>query len=384
MKIKTISAAQAAPDMTVADDIFSFSGQLIIPKGTVLTNRSITRLKFYSITDLKIVVNDDNEDEQTYSEDNQETEREEVREETGFVPRELSPDASFQEKIKNTPEYIEFNKKVMDSVEVLQASLNRFIANADSGVEVQDLLSQTKETIAKSRNPIHTFHMLQSMRDYDDATFVHSLNVSIICNAFGQWLNMSEKDLDALTLAGLLHDIGKMKIPESIIKKPGLLTEAEYTQVKLHPRRGYNLLKKLSIDNRVKNAALMHHERCDGTGYPSGLRDSSIDEFAKIVAIVDVYDAMTSARVYRGPLCPFEVLNVYETEGYQRFDPKYLLVFMENIASTYLNNTVRLSDGREGEIVMINKLNITKPIVRVGNGFIDLAGKTDLSIVEVY
>lgn len=364
MKIKTIAAAQARPDMVVADDIFSFSGQLIIPKGTVLTNRSITRLKFYSITDLKIVLEDDEEEEI----------EEAPPEDTG---------APFSQAIRNTPEYKEFNQNVLKSAQALQGSLSNFIENAEDGMDVDSLLDQTKDTIAKSRNPMHTFYMLQSMRNYDDATFIHCLNVSIICNAFGQWLEMSKEDLDALTLAGLLHDIGKMKIAEDIVKKPGALTEAEYMQMQLHPRRGHYLIHKLPIDERVKNAVLMHHERCDGSGYPGNLKADEIDEFAKIVAIADVYDAMTSARVYRGPLCPFEVLNVYETEGYQKFDPKYLLVFMENIVNTYLNNTVRLSDGREGEIVMINKLNFTRPIVKLKAGFVDLSTEPELSIVEI-
>lgn len=366
MKIKTISATQARPDMVVADDIFSFSGQLIIPKGTVLTNRSITRLKFYSITDLKIILEENKDDDLE--------EEPEVEEQAA---------GSFGSQIRNTKEYQEFNKNVMESAKVLEGSLSEFIEHADGNMDVDKLLTQTKDTIAKSRNPMHTFHMLQGMRNYDDATFVHSLNVSIICNAFGQWLGMDKESLDLLTLSGLLHDVGKMKIPESIVKKPGALTEAEYAQIKLHPRRGYNILRRLPISDHIKNVALMHHERCDGTGYPSGLKANEIDEFAKIVAIVDIYDAMTSARVYRGPLCPFEVLNVYETEGYQRFDPKYLLVFMENVANTYLNNTVKLSDGRTGEIVMINKNNLTRPIIKMEGGFVDLMSKKDLNIVEI-
>ena len=377
MKIRTIAAEQARPDMIVADDIFSFSGQLIIPKGTVLTNRSITRLKFYSITDLKIVVDEAQGEEIEELTDVQEAAGE--PQETVKKPEETT----FRQTVRQSVAYKEFNKNVLDSAKTLQNSLTNFVEHVEEGVNVDTLLTQTKETITKSRNPLHTFHMLQSMRDYDDATFVHCLNVSIICNAFGQWLGMSGEELDILTLAGLLHDIGKMKIPEDIVKKPGALTDAEYAMIKLHPRRGYNLLSTLPIDERVKKVALMHHERCDGTGYPAGIKGDSIDEFAKIVAIVDIYDAMTSARVYRGPLCPFEVLNIYETEGYQRFDPKYLYVFMENIVNTYMHNDVRLSDGRIGEIIMINKNELTRPIVKVGNAFVDLCNEKALSIVEI-
>ena len=378
MKIKTISSKEAAPDMVVADDIFSFSGQLIIPKGTVLTNRSITRLKFYSITDIKIVIEEESPEEVAEQpvEETVEAVPEPAHEERA-VQRESR---NFSEAIRNTPEYQKFNESVLQSAEVLQNSLTDFLSKTDEEVDANQLLDQTKDTIAASRNPLHTFHMLQSMREYDDATFIHSLNVSIICNAFGHWLGMNEEDIDTLTLAGLLHDVGKMKVPDSIIKKPSSLSEAEFAMVKLHPRRGYNILKPLRIDQRIKNAALMHHERCDGSGYPSGLKADEIDDFAKIVAIADIYDAMTSARVYRGPLCPFEVLTVFETEGYLHFDSHFQLVFLENIVNSYMNNTVRLSDGRVGEIIMINKLSLSRPVVKVGDEFVDLSKEKDLTI----
>ena len=102
----------------------------------------------------------------------------------------------------------------------------------------------------------------------------------------------------------------------------------------------------MKLDERIKKVALMHHERCDGSGYPDGLRGDQIDEFAKIVAIADVYDALTSARVYRGALCPFEVINmVVEQDGDKRFDPKYLHPFLEGGVKSFIGCEVVLSDG---------------------------------------
>ena len=103
-----------------------------------------------------------------------------------------------------------------------------------------------------NQNPIHTFHMLQNMRQYDDATFIHCLNVAIICNVFGRWIRMPQEDLDILTLAGLLHDVGKMKIPEEIIKKPGILTDAEYSVVKLHPQRDTGFWSRCGLMNELR------------------------------------------------------------------------------------------------------------------------------------
>ncbi len=127
----------------------------------------------------------------------------------------------------------------------------------------------------------------------------------------------------------------------------------------------------------------MHHERCDGSGYPSRLLTNDIDEFAKIVAIADVYDAMTSARVYRGPLCPFDVVHIFETEGLKKFEPKYLLTFLKRIMDTYMNNDVLLNNGETGTIIMINQLYLSKPVIKTAASFIDLSQEPDLYITKI-
>ena len=120
--------------------------------------------------------------------------------------------------------------------------------------------------------------------------------------------------LDTLTLCGLLHDIGKLKIPDEILNKPGKYTDEEFDLVKRHTKFGYELLKTLNIDPHIKKAALLHHERCDGSGYPLKATQKDLDDFSMVVAIADVYDAMTAARSYRAPLCPFQVIERFEQE----------------------------------------------------------------------
>ena len=127
----------------------------------------------------------------------------------------------------------------------------------------------------------------------------------------------------------------------------------------------------------------MHHERCDGSGYPMQLTSEQIDPFAKMVAIADVYDAMTSARVYRGPLCPFMVIEAFEQEGFLKYDAEYILTFLRNIVNTYMLHRVRLSDGREGEIVFINPDKLSKPTIKSGSQYINLSNERNLSIVAI-
>jgi HD-GYP domain-containing protein (c-di-GMP phosphodiesterase class II) len=128
----------------------------------------------------------------------------------------------------------------------------------------------------------------------------------------------------------------------------------------------------------------MHHERFDGSGYPSNLRGSEIEDFAKIIAIADVYDAMTATRCYREPLCPFEAIRIFEDEGLQKYDPRFIMTFLENVVSSYINNRVVLSNGIIGDIVFINKMFLSKPIVRTEDGdFIDLSKERGLGILAI-
>ena len=264
----------------------------------------------------------------------------------------------------------------------MKENINNFIAN-DEDLNVDQLLDETLTLFGENSTTISMFDMLHNMRQIDDSTYAHSVNVALICRLIGKWKNFSDKDMDTLTLCGLLHDIGKSKIPNEIIGKPGKLTDSEYEEIKKHPVIGYNLVKNLDIDQRIKNAVLLHHERFDGKGYPLGLTGNEIDDFTSIVSIADVYDAMTANRCYRDGLCPFEVIAIFEKEGLTQFNPKYILTFLDHIANTYINNEVLLSDGSSGKIVLINK-KLTRPTIQLDNGnFVNLESRLDLYVQAI-
>ena len=281
---------------------------------------------------------------------------------------------------QNTP--VTFKTDYTKKVSFMKENINNFIVN-DEDLNVDQLLDETLTLFGENSTTISMFDMLHNMRQIDDSTYAHSVNVALICRLIGKWKNFSEKDMDTLTLCGLLHDIGKSKIPNEIIGKPGKLTDSEYEEIKKHPVIGYNLVKNLDIDQRVKNAVLLHHERFDGKGYPLGLTGSEIDDFTSIVSIADVYDAMTANRCYRDGLCPFEVIAMFEKEGLTQFNPKYILTFLDHIANTYINNEVLLSDGSSGKIVLINK-KLTRPTIQLDNGnFVNLESRLDLYVQAI-
>ncbi|TAH70878.1 MAG: HD-GYP domain-containing protein [Anaerolineaceae bacterium] len=353
MEAVRIRTDEVTIGMVVAADIYSSSDQLIITKGTKLDERMITRLRFYNIYGLHVY--DGDPDEEPHKEE------------------------SYIDMLRSTPEFKKFNRTYVESVEKVEDSFQNIISGYGEA-SLDGLLEETDRILKEGRNGTHIFEMLHGIRNYDDMTYVHSLNVSLICSIFAGWLKMSKEETRILTQAGLLHDIGKMLIPKHIITKPSRFTEDEYEEMKMHSIKGYQVLKDLNLDIRVKYAALMHHEKCDGTGYPNGFKSNQIEDFSKIVAIADVYDAMTSNRTYRQAICPFDVVENFERDGFLRFDPGYLMIFLERIIQSYLHNAVRLSDGREGEVVMINKLSLSRPVIRCGSTFIDLSKEQKLSI----
>ena len=249
-------------------------------------------------------------------------------------------------------------------------------------VNTNELLDKTLSLLETSEGSVNVFDMLHNMRHYDDLTYAHSINVALISNVFAKWLHFTDEEVKLATLCGLLHDIGKIMIPDVIIQKPGKLSDEEFATIKKHTLEGYQILRNQNVHDSIKNAALMHHERCDGTGYPLSIEGNKIDKYAKIIAIADVYDAMTSARVYRGALCPFKVITLFEQEGIQKYDAKYVLTFLECVVNTYLQNRVLLSNGVEGDIVYINKNMLSKPVVKSGTEYIDLSTKPDLQIQD--
>lgn len=355
--MRRVRTSELIPGMTTAEDVYNYNGQLILPRGLTLTDRAITRLEFYSILSVRI------QDEKAPS----------------YETEEVDLSTTRSERIRASEEFRRFQESFDENLQNFKDSIND-IVDLNANIDTDTMLTNTLAILSEVTSSYQAFDILHNMREYDDLTFAHSLNVALICNIFAQWLGWSEQDQNLLTLCGLLHDIGKLKIPDTIIKKPDRLTDDEYKIIKTHTAEGFHILKSHNINSHIVNSALMHHEKCDGTGYPLGLTGDKIDRYAKAVAIADVYDAMTSARIYRGPLCPFRVIEIFEAEGLQKYAPEYILTFLENIVITYLHNNVMLSNKEVATVMFINKHKLSKPIVKKGDTVIDLSKEQNLFI----
>lgn len=349
------------PGMIIGKDVYGSNNLLLIPKGTVVSNPIITNLLSHDVISVYI-------DDSAVATD----------EELANVEPVAPP-----KNIRDTKEFKIFENKYKTTIHAVESKFKNILENNEP-IDVDKMYNQVVDIFPEDMTNLSLMDMLHHMREYDDSTYIHSINVSLICNVFGRWLNLPPDELKVLTLCGLLHDIGKLKIPESIIKKPDKLTDEEYEIVKQHPYYGFQILsKQKKLDPRIAQAALLHHERCDGFGYPLGFDRSRIIDFALIVAIADVYDAMTSARVYREPICPFTVIKYLEAESMQKYDPHYFMTFNEQILNSYINADVKLSNGQIAKVVYINRYDLAHPIVKIGKECIDLSVKKDIDIVAI-
>lgn len=381
--MENIKTSDLKPGMVTAESVKTKRGQELIPAGTTLTKQLISRMEFYSI-DFACI----DETSILTEEEIQAALQAAMAQKLGHSTQEVktvesqpeitSPknEVAYSQKVKRSKSFQEYSLRSSMVTKMLQDQLEGFVFEKQP-LDFDEMLKGVKSLITPGQTVIQYFDMLHNLRSSDDSVYSHSLNVAMISRILGKWLKWTGSDLDSLVIAGLLHDIGKILIPPEILNKEGKLTDEEFEQIRWHPRAGYDLIKDLKIDSRIKKAALQHHERCDGTGYPMRVDEIMLDDFAMVIAIADVYDAMTAARKYRAPLCPFQVIREFERDGYHKYKTEFLLTFLRRIATTYQNNRVILNDGQAAKIILLNQNSLSEPLVQLDDGScIDLASSS--------
>lgn len=209
-------------------------------------------------------------------------------------------------------------------------------------------------------------NLLSDVFLHDHYIFSHSLNVTLYSLAIGIEMKLSPKELEQLGLGAILHDVGKMKVPEAILTKPGKLTAEEFEIIKEHAEDGFQMLRNIpTIPLIVAHCAYQHHERLNGGGYPRGLKEEEIHLFGKILGVADVFDAVTSNRVYRPAMLPHEGLEILYSGVGSLFDPKIVDAFRRAVAIYPTGLTVTLSDGRVGVVAEQNSGLSERPIIRI-------------------
>lgn len=241
--------------------------------------------------------------------------------------------------------------------------LSTKMGNTIDTAQAQDIVKTFVDSCFKKPGIVTSLSRLKS---YDDYTFTHSINVCVLSIALGKKLGFDGISLQELGIGGLLHDIGKMHIPDKILNKPGQFTEEEYAIMKNHPQLGYDyLVKQKNIPREALMCVLQHHERSDGGGYPNGLKEWEITKFGKITSIVDTYDAITSDRIYSKGSIPTKALKMIFGWSGTKFN-EILVKFFLDILGIYPVGTLVLLDTEELAVVFeVNRKNPTSPKVLI-------------------
>lgn len=358
--MKTIARIALEPGMELGEDILNNQGDVVIPAHTIVDETVIAKLTRLSVMAVSVM-------------------------------EDLDYATTHFEKIRFSEKFREFEKVYHTLFAKYKDMMNALVQN-DTPVDTDALLSiyQTLSNQVGSSTLLldYLYNMVPSE---DELTHTHCLNSALIAGVFADWLSMSPEEKETLILCAYFYDIGKLKLPYELLWKPGKLTDVEFAQIKTHPLLGFQMVQnQTNLNAHVIKSILMHHERCDGTGYPSKLKMHQIDPYARHISIIDAYEAMTSARSYRQSLTPLQVVARFEESGLVQYDYEILRPILRRIADSQLGLTVKLNDDTMWEIFMINQDRLSRPVLKRTNPeteqmeFLDLLKRLDLEIISIH
>lgn len=277
----------------------------------------------------------------------------------------------FDEDGEIIEEKIQFEKELIEATKV-RSDVEDVVSNVmldiklGKAVNVENIVNVAKDMVDSIYRNKHAITSLARLKNFNEYTFNHCVNVAILSATFGRHLRLSKKDVTILGMGGIVHDLGKMKVPESILNKPGSYTPEEFEVMKMHVNYTMDILDKSDgIPEGAKLMAKEHHERCDGKGYPNGLKEKEISLFGLIGAIVDVYDAITSDRVYHTARLPFDALRFIFSLSSNSLNKPLVDKFIQCIGIYPIGSYIMLNTKEVVVVVSINNNELLRPVTRL-------------------
>lgn len=236
----------------------------------------------------------------------------------------------------------------------------------DSKIDIEgskDLVSQTVDSILRNETAMF---WLSKIKHQDEYTSEHCVRVGILAIAFGKHLQLPRENLEVLGMCGMLHDVGKMKVPQDILNKPASLSAEEFDEVKKHTILGYDFLKQHGgVDEQICAVARNHHERMNGDGYPRNVESQLLSLYDRMIAIVDSYDAMTSDRCYHKGIPASQALSVLYKEQTNHYDAELVQQFIHMVGIYPVGSLVQMNNGQLALILSVNEEHKLEPVVEL-------------------
>lgn len=356
--VPTVSVSSYLVGEQLAEDVLTGKGSVLMYKGKILTDKDIEVLHAFLISHISV--------------QSRKGQQEEMDEGKG---REQDPHFSKKKEL------VSFEKDYTRAV----TSLKKLFASSLGGepLPVHDVRPYVQTLI----DQIEHYNILTFIPPgwrTEDYLFHNSVLTGLTSYQLAKWHGIPAKELMQVALAGVFHDIGTSRVDQAILQKPGRLEPEEMKEVRKHTIAGYEMLRHVrSLNEGAKLAALQHHEREDGNGYPLGLKGEQIHLYAKIVAVADVYHAMTNARYHKTAASKYTALESLHNESFGKLDPALVQTFIHKITQFHTGTKVRLNDGRIGEIVFTDQNHPTRPWVNVRGTIINLSLERRINIEEV-
>ena len=377
--LKAFAVRSLLPDMLIGRTVYEGDTDVVlIEGGTVLNREMINLLKEKEVA--SVYVDEDSILSAVQKEKAAKVERAAEEKEPLFniavLPeRDALVDTKYEENYKFV--YGEMEKLFADAA--LTGKLNMDILQpVMASSRLRDLYKEGATAVS----------MIYSMNQEGDYNIHHCVHLAILGGLMAKWMHLSGIDRQNLVLAGLFLDIGKQFIPHEILEKKGKLTDEEFDLMKNHVVDSFKLVEGRPLAGRsdLMNGIIQHHERSDGSGYPSALQGEQISTFGRVLAVLDSYDAMASSRAYAQKRAPFEVFKVLYADVLDgKLDSEYAVLFMRKLNAALNGCWLRLSDGTAGRIVYIDESRVTAmPVVQLDSGgFLDLNTVKDITVVEI-